>query len=68
MDVLLQRGMAYTEELGLSWPQDREVTEEQVRSLFVQLLEHRRMLEGPLRKGFLRYQKGVYKRTLPDAP
>jgi hypothetical protein len=30
MDLLLQRGMAYTEELGLSWPQDREVTEEQV--------------------------------------
>lgn len=33
MDVLLQRGMAYTEELGLSWPQDREVTEEQVATV-----------------------------------
>jgi len=31
MDKLLNRGMAYVEELGLSWPEDRLVTEENVR-------------------------------------
>jgi RNA-splicing ligase RtcB len=30
MDKLLSRGMPFTQELGLSWPEDREVTEEQV--------------------------------------
>ena len=30
MDKLLSTGMAYTQELGLSWPEDREVTEEHV--------------------------------------
>lgn len=30
LDKLLNQGMAYTEELGLSWPEDRDVTEEKV--------------------------------------
>lgn len=31
MDKLLNSGMAFTQQLGLSWPEDREVTEEHVR-------------------------------------
>lgn len=36
MDRLLTQGMAYTEQLGLSWPEDRHVTEEQVGALLQQ--------------------------------
>ncbi len=30
MDKMLKEGMAYVEELGLCWPEDRTVTEETV--------------------------------------